>query len=104
MLNDAQFNLGYVYFENLSIPKVARLEVSFGSYEPPIIFRAVPFEKLVGGCLTSVGFSDLLAAIFHFFLGYPAAIFFPFTQCKMRPIRSPRSDFRTILRPPCSIF
>ncbi len=38
MLNDAQFDLGHVNGENLSKPKVARLEVSFGSYEPSLIF------------------------------------------------------------------
>ncbi len=46
----------------------------------PKVIRAIPFEKLVGG-VSGVSFSDHPAAIFHFFLGYPAVIFFPLTQC-----------------------
>ena len=52
--------------------------------------RAIPFEKLVGGVWRQ--------------LGYPAVVFFPLTQCRKRPVRPPRSDFGTILRPPRDIF
>ncbi len=36
------------------------------------LFRAIPFEKLVGVC--GVGLLDHPAVIFLFFLGYPAVI------------------------------
>ncbi len=79
------------------------LTMSWVQEYTPVFIRAVPFEKLVGG-VSGVRFSDHPAAIFHFFLGYPAVIFFPLTQCKKRPVRPPRSDFGTILRPPRGIF
>ena len=74
-----------------------------GLTSPGLDIRAIPFEKLVGG-VSGVSFSDHPAAIFHYFLGYPAVIFSPLTQCKKRPVIPPRSDFGTILTPPCGIF
>ena len=67
------------------------------------VLRAIPFEKLVGG-VSGVSFSDHPAAIFHYFLGYPAMIFFPLTQCKKRPVRPPRSDFEKFSDHPAAFF
>ncbi len=74
------------------MPPVVSDELDFHFYQTEItvitqhkvatfLVRAIPFEKLVGG-VSGVSFSDHPAATFHYFLGYPAVIFFPLTQCK----------------------